>query len=144
MTEQRELDFPVPGSSKPVDLFRMWKATPGANYVLRDLVAIAARRVQRARRYGTHTSVKLLFELWRDDYRCGITRSQLDHRRDPAGHPLPAKADGYLLNNVFTAPFERWLMVERPDWRGMFRERRSPKPTKTRVYVVRPDERRAG
>ena len=97
-----------------------WKETCGANHVLRDLYAHAARCYRDYQRFSLRCSMKYLWEVERRHI--GRVRNRLKAQ----GGDLQ-KWKGYLLNNNFTACIVRDMVAHHPAWVDMFemRERKA-------------------
>jgi hypothetical protein len=93
--------------------FEAWKATPGGAQVLRIAYAIAARYGRRFQQRGRRVSMRLIWEMLRDNIVFIRTRMK------SKGIMLD-KLDGFALNDHFHAHVARHIMAHRPEWQGMF------------------------
>lgn len=110
--------------------FEAWKSTRGGAQILRLAYIIAARYARRYQASGRQVSMKLIWELLRDNV--ARNRERLRQR----GIPLE-KFEGFTLNNIFTAHVARHIMAHRPEWNGMFELREVNVPrTKRKVLVI--------
>ena len=98
--------------------FNAWKDTPGGGMVLRACYRKAARYARRYKKYGKRVSIRLIWELVRDHL------DQVKAEAKAAGRPLK-KTNGYAMNDHFHAYARRHIEERRPDWKGMFTEKRS-------------------
>lgn len=95
--------------------FDAWKATPGGRHILNLIYRRAAGYAARYQRTGRQVSVRLLWEL---------TRDHVSHYSPQMRDKLPAKIDGYRLNDKLHAYVARHLVAHRPEWKGMFQFRK--------------------
>ncbi|HRV30718.1 MAG TPA: hypothetical protein P5169_03335 [Kiritimatiellia bacterium] len=126
MESQRELFEPTIEQK-----FEAWKQTRGARHVLRIAYIVAAPYARRFLETGRRVSMKLIWELMRDEMdRIGRNLAKRGIR--------VRKFEGFALNNIFTAHVARHLVAHRPEWNGMFELREVNVPrTKRRVIVVK-------
>lgn len=109
--------------------FEVWKATPGGRRVLQMAYAIAARYARRHARTGRRVSVRLIWEMLRDNV--GFVRRSLRQRQALAAW------EGFVLNDHFHAYVARHMVARRPEWRGLFEMREvGKKRTKRKVIVI--------
>lgn len=94
--------------------FDEWKEKPGARRVLQIAYAICARYAKRHERTGRRVSMKLIWEILRDNV------AAVQSRRT---HLKLEKVDGFALNNSFTAHVARHIIAHRPEWDGLFEMR---------------------
>lgn len=85
----------------------------GGNHVLKDMYRKAAPYASRFLRTGRRVSVRLLWEIERDQ----ITEVR---RRLKAKNVDLKKWNTYALNNNFHALVAKHIISHRPDWAGMF------------------------
>lgn len=103
------------GESAPQE-FDRWVHSPGGRHVASDLFRIAARYAARYQRTRRQVSMKLLWELERDQI------AEVRRRLKERGIPL-APWKGYALNNNFHSHMARMIEDRRPDWKGLFERR---------------------
>jgi hypothetical protein len=127
MVEALQLDLFGETLSQQFDL---WAHTPGGRHVCRDLYRIAARYAARYVRTGRRASMRLIWELERDQI-VGV-KSRLRAR----GIDL-APWRSYALNDHHIAYAARHIEEHRPEWRGMFERREVGKPKRARPVFVR-------
>lgn len=96
-----------------VEQFECWKTLDGANYVLRRVMKWAGYYVRDWQRHKAKVSCSLIWEQVRREIKLGRLRAK------NRGIKL-AKWRGYALNNNFHGPLARWILSERPEWKGMF------------------------
>ena len=110
--------------------FAVWKETRGGRHVLRIAYILAAPYARRYAETGRQVSMKLIWELMRDE---------LDRiRRQFAARGIRLeKCEGFALNNIFTAHVARHILAHREDWAGMFELRETNVPrVKRKVLVI--------
>jgi hypothetical protein len=97
--------------------FAAWKSTPGGRRIMQMAYALAARYAARYERKERRVSMKLIWELLRDNV-ASVARSR--------GEMALPKVDGFTLNNNFTALIAREMLTNKPKWAGLFelRERK--------------------
>jgi len=115
--------------------FLIWKNTPGASHVLREIEREAETYATRYKQTGTQVSIKLIFEIVRDRLKVRQRRA----RR--LGVQLTAWG-GYKLNNSLSAPLARFIVEQHPDRAGMFEFRESPGQSKRPKFAVIVEGRR--
>ena len=113
MTETIQLDL---FGETMAQEFNTWIHTPGGRHVASDLFRIAARYAARYQRTRRQVSMKLLWELERDQI------AEVRRRLKDRGIPL-APWKGYALNNNFHAHMARMIEDRRPEWAGLFERR---------------------
>ena len=86
--------------------FQLWKATPGAGYVIAAFYRKAANFFRRFKSSGIGVSQRLIEELTRDEIRRNELRG--------------VTWEGYALNSHFTAHIVRHMLAEHPEWQPMF------------------------
>lgn len=124
---QAQQDLFEPGIDQKFDA---WKETAGARHVLRIAYVIAARYARRYQATGRQVSMKLIWELMRDEV------DQIRARFKARGIALD-RFEGFALNNIFTSRVARHIVAHRPEWDGMFELREVNVPrTKRRVLVI--------
>jgi hypothetical protein len=111
----------------PEQKFEAWRQTPGGKHILHLLYRKAACYAARYQRTGRRVSVRLLWEQLRD---------HVSHYGPKLKAKLPAKVDGYRLNDHFHAPAARHIIAHRPEWRGMFEFREIGKVRVKRKVIV--------
>lgn len=91
--------------------FHHWRQTPGGKRVLQIAYAIAAGYARRFKRTGRIVSMKLIWEILRDNIHAICAR-----RRYLKLEPV----DGFVLNNNFTSLISRHMVRHKPEWDGLF------------------------
>jgi len=114
--------------------FEAWKETPGGRHVLRDIYRLAAGYAGEWRRTRIPVSMKLLWEMERHRIKRVSVRAQR------LGLKI-AQADGYTLNNSFTALLVRHIYAHRPEWQGLFETRERRNGTGKKLALIIPLER---
>lgn len=109
--------------------FDAWKETAGARHVLRIAYVIAARYARRYQTTGRQVSMKLIWELMRDEI------EQIRLRFAARGISLD-RFEGFALNNIFTSRVARHIVAHRPEWDGMFELRECNVPRAKRKVLV--------
>ena len=112
MTQQ---ELPL-NDSKLQMAFEEWKSTPGGGHVMADLYRIASRYGTRWHNLRRRVSMRLLWELERDNI------AEVRRRARRKGIEL-RKWKGYALNNDLAPYAAIHLETRRPDWKGMFEHR---------------------
>ena len=97
-------------------LFDDWADTPGGRQVLRIAYARTAQFGSRFKRNGRRVSIKLIWELMRDDIAFIKARTRA---KGLTFH----KVNGFALNNNFHAYLARHIVQHRTDWEGLFEMR---------------------
>jgi hypothetical protein len=115
--------------------FDAWKASRGGRHVLRIAYILTAPYARRFLRTGRQVSIKLIWELMRDE----LDRIKIQFAA--RGVSLK-KFDGFALNNIFTAHVARHIMSRRPDWDGLFATREINSPRPRRKIVIIENQRR--
>ena len=110
--------------------FHEWIHTPGGRHVAADLYRAAARYARRWRIFGRRVSMKLLWELERDQI------AEVRRRLKRKGINLQAWK-GYALNNNVHSYMARHIADHRPEWADMFETREIGKPRRTWPVFVR-------
>jgi hypothetical protein len=110
--------------------FDVWAHTPGGRHVCRDLYRIASRYATRYLRTGRRASMRLMWELERDQI--VEVRARLRAR----GIDL-APWKSYALNDHHIAYAARHLEAHRPEWAGMFERREVGRPKRARPVFVK-------
>jgi len=93
--------------------FALWKNQIGSKHVLKHVFKVASRYGMRYIEKGQRVSVKLIWELVRDEIK--IVRKRCKRR----GIEIK-QWEGYTLNNIFTPYIARHIISRRPEWDGMF------------------------
>jgi hypothetical protein len=94
-----------PGLQKFLD----WKLLPGAGLVMAAYYKYAAWDYRRFADTGVPSSARFIEERVRDDIRVGKRQG--------------VKMDGYALNSHLTVHIRDHMLVEHPEWTGMFEKR---------------------
>ena len=119
-----------------VQQFEAWKATAGGKQVLRIAYAITARYARRFQARGRRVSMKLVWELLRDNI--AFIRARMR-----AKGIMLEKLDGFALNNNFHALVARHILEHRKEWAGLFELRELGAARKNRtVTVIKIENRR--
>jgi len=113
--ESEQLDLALP--SEIETRFLEWKATRGGAQLLRFAYQETARFAARYQRTGQRVSMDYIMHILRD--RIGKIKARLAR----TGTVLP-KEGGYRVNDHFTAHIARHIMSRRPDWDGLFEQRK--------------------
>lgn len=114
--------------------FAAWKATAGGRRVLQIAYALAARYARRYERSQRRVSMKLLWEILRDNVR------HVRERQTVAGRE-PERT--FALNNNFHALVARHILEHRPEWKGLFELRELGAMRKSRKVIVIEERRKA-
>ena|ERR1017187_981492 len=109
--------------------FEVWRETAGGKRVLQIAYALTARYGNRFKARGRRVSMKLIWELLRDNI--VFIRARLKAQ----GAALE-KLDGFALNNNFHAFVARHIMAHRQDWNGLFELRELGAARKNRTVTV--------
>ena len=105
------------GFQKTIDQqFAEWKELPGAKQVLREVYRRTAPYAARYLRTGRKVSIRLIWELCRDQI--GVV-----HDRCKAKGIKLEKWQGYRLNDHFHALVSQHIEQHRPEWKGLFLHR---------------------
>jgi len=97
-------------------LFDDWADTPGGRQVLRIAYATTAKYAARYLRTGRRVSMKLIFEIMRDNIAFIKARTR-------AKGLVFHKVDGFALNNNLHAYIARHIINHKPTWVGLFEMR---------------------
>ncbi len=97
-------------------LFDDWADSPGGRQVLRIAYARTSCFADRFKRTGRRVSIKLVWELMRDDIAFIKARTRA---KGLTFH----KVNGFALNNNFHAYLARHIVQHRKDWDGLFEMR---------------------
>ena len=96
--------------------FNIWADSPGGRQVLRIAYAITAKYATRFLRTGRRVSMKLIYEIMRDNIAFIKARTR-------ANGLVFHKVDGFALNNNFHAYMARHILTHKPKWAGLFETR---------------------
>jgi len=107
--------------------FEAWKATPGGGHILNLIYRRTACYAARYRRTGRRVSIRFIWEGVRD---------HVSHYGPKLQRRLPAKVDGYRLNDHLHAYVARHIVEHRPEWRGLFELREVGKERKKRKIII--------
>ena len=119
--------FDTSGATATGQEYAAWKALPGAGQLLRIGHAIFANYVRLCRGRRRKISAKLVWEILR------FHHAWIVKRREALGVPV---AEGFRLNNNFTAYFARDLVRHRPEWESFIELREIGKPRRKRKVLV--------
>jgi hypothetical protein len=116
-----------------IQQFEAWKATAGGKHILNLCYRRAACYAARYQRRGRRVSMRLIWESVRD---------HVSHYDAKLRQKLPAKVNGYRLNDHLAPFVARHIIAHHPEWTGLFEFRESTE-RKTRKVIVIEESRRA-
>lgn len=107
--------------------FETWADSAGGRHILNLLYRRAAGYAGRFKRTGRQVSIRLLWEQVRD---------HVSHYGPKLKSKLPAKIDGYRMNDHLHSFAARHILDHRPEWAGLFELREVGKARKKRRVLV--------